>query len=155
MRDLRLRSRSRPAHRPSGADCWLAPGAGPVFGASALGHGMSVKRERPVAVEKAKNANPAGDSESKSMISRSISSWAGDLTAAAATSNVEGGAGVAIGSKPRFRATHARSTVISSSQTRRLSRPSYAVLSKVVTDISMSSVMTQPRLITSQQHSYD
>jgi len=45
-------------------------GFGPVFGASPCGHGMSVKRERPVAVVKARNSRPVGASESKSMISR-------------------------------------------------------------------------------------
>jgi hypothetical protein len=41
-----------------------------VLGASFLGHGISVNRDRPVAVVKARNAVPWGLSESKSMISR-------------------------------------------------------------------------------------
>jgi hypothetical protein len=79
---------------------------------------MSVKRERPVVVVKARNASPAGDSESKSIISRRRSSSLAVFVAAPATANVETG-GVMMGSKPRFRATHALSTTIYSSQVRR------------------------------------
>src|SRR6185437_16092951 len=60
------------------------------------------------------NCSPAGDSESKSMISR----WKSSIVAAvAAGSNakVAGGGGVAIGSKPRFLSTHLRSTFMARS----------------------------------------
>jgi hypothetical protein len=40
-------------------------GFGPVCGASPFGQGMSVKRDSPVEVEKAMNARPSLDSESK------------------------------------------------------------------------------------------
>jgi len=78
-----------------------------------------VKRESPVAVLNAKNAAPSGPSESKSMISRWISSgWARGV-ATSLFAKVSGGAGVAIGSKPRFRFTQARSALIDPPAVRR------------------------------------
>src|SRR5581483_11629147 len=82
------------------------------FGASPLGHFTSVYRESPVVVENARNSLPAADSESKSMISRCRSSMLGDFRAARVNAKVEAGGGVVIGSKPRFRRTHARSIII-------------------------------------------
>src|SRR6185295_13541964 len=75
------------------------------------GHGISVKRDRPVDVLKARNCRPAGDSESKSMISRwKSSTLAAAGLAALANANVVAGGGLAIGSNPRFLSTHLRST---------------------------------------------
>jgi len=79
---------------------------------------MSVKRDNPVAVEKAKKLWPVGPSESKSMISRWKSSGLAlvdGLTAAFATRLTEkvlAGGGVEIGSKPRFFSTHLRSATM-------------------------------------------
>src|SRR5258707_12007122 len=87
----------------------LRRGAAPVFGASPLGHAISVYRDNPVDVLKAKNSLPAGASESKSMISRWKSSAVSAL-AAGANANVVAGGGVEIGSKPRFLSTHLRLT---------------------------------------------
>src|SRR5262249_24282130 len=71
---------------------------------------MSVKRDIPVEVLKARNSRPAGASESKSMISRWISSGAGALAAAAAWAKAAAGGGLEMGTKPRFRSTHLRLT---------------------------------------------
>ena len=76
-------------------------------GAKPFGHGTSVYRDSPVVVEKAKNSLPAGPSESKSMISRCRFSGVADF-AASSDSYVSAGAGVEIGSKPRFRMAQCR-----------------------------------------------
>jgi len=59
-------------------------------------------------VVNARNSRPSGASESKSIISRWRSSTL-EVLAARRNVKVEAGAGVAIGSKPRFRWTHRRS----------------------------------------------
>jgi hypothetical protein len=85
-------------------------GLGPVFGASPLGHGISVKAVSPVALVRAKNSLPAGDSESKSMISRWKSSGVLLGLAAPAKETAEAGSGLLRGSNPVFCTTQARST---------------------------------------------
>src|SRR6266700_5263488 len=82
------------------------------FGAKPLGHGISVNRESPVAVVNARNSRPSEASESKSIISRCRSSGVLTGFAAFAKEKVSAGTVVALGSKPRLRFIHARSTVI-------------------------------------------
>src|SRR4051794_12446958 len=78
---------------------------------------MSVKRDRPVAFENAKNAAPSAPSESKSMISRWRSSGSPPrCKAARLLVNVVIGGGLATGSNPRFRIIHARLTVMGASR---------------------------------------
>src|SRR5262249_39100361 len=72
-----------------------------------LGHGMSVNRERPVAVVNARNSFPSVASESNSMISLRRSSIS-DGAAGAAILNVEAGGGLVVGSKLKLRSTHRR-----------------------------------------------
>ena len=85
-------------------------GLGPVLGTKVAGHGTSVYRDSPVDVVKARNCNPAGDSESKSMISRWKSSRLAPV-AARLKAKVAGGGGFVIGSKPRFLSTHLRDAI--------------------------------------------
>ena len=73
-------------------------GLSPVFGAKPLGQGMSVKRDSPVAVLNDRNCSPAGDSESKSMISRWKSFGFAALVPARLNAKVVTGGGFEIGS---------------------------------------------------------